>query len=128
MGSWWLTREIELSTLRAAHVEVVGDWRWGGVRAKITLPASKNDQAALGTARGHLCRCSDWVLADCPVHTVLDQLCWLRRTFPSRFDARGRPDLELPLFPTLSGGVVEKGPDDGYHHPRGANAGSRRLR
>ena len=66
-----------------------------------------NDQAAMGVARAHVCRCHLDVAADCPVHSILDQWFWLRRAFPDRF-VDGVPDLDLPLFPTARGEVVGK--------------------
>ena len=107
IGSWWLMCEIELSTARAAHLSFAGSWDQEGGCVRLTLPASKHDQAAFGTARAHTCKCRGDVAADCPFHCILDQWFWLRRTFPSRF-TDGRPDLDLPLFPTPGGEVVGK--------------------
>ena len=107
MGSWWLLREIELSTLRARLVtQARGD---GGQRqAFITLPASKSDQAAHGIARGHRCHCIDGgPRQSCPVHVLRDQALFLRRQFPHRF-LEGVPDWNLPLFPSLGGETCEK--------------------
>ena len=108
VGAWWLLREVELSTLRAAHAEVVDVVAGGRPVVRLTLPASKTDQMALGSGRAHRCICTTDPGPGCPVHAVLDQLLWLRRTFPGRH-VGGRPDLDLPLFPTPEGGVVAKG-------------------
>ena len=49
-GTWWLLREIELSTVRARLVEASRTSE-GTQLVYITLPASKSDQGALGVAR-----------------------------------------------------------------------------
>ena len=103
VGSWWLMREVELATVRAAHLAFSGAWDQEGGCVRITLPASKNDQQALGVARAHTCKCREVIAADCPVHTILQQWYWLREAFPPRW-VDGRPDLDLPLFPTSGGG------------------------
>ena len=104
-GAWFLTREVELSCARAALIEFDVDvdnqplvrWR---------LPASKNDQQALGVARAHGCSCGS-SLASCPWHALRMQLDRLQRMFPQSF-VEGKPVLTLPLFPDASGKVVEK--------------------
>ena len=76
--------------------------------ATLTLPASKTDQTALGTARAHPCLCGVGVpRPDCPVHALWDQLLVLRRSFPALHVA-GRPSPSLPLFPTLQGTAISK--------------------
>merc|ERR1711884_646818 len=72
-----------------------------------SLPASKNDAAAFGAYRAHRCHCLRSVTVMCPAHAVADQLQFLARAFPHRF-SDGRPALDLPLFPSASGAVVEK--------------------
>ena len=105
-GSWFLTREVELSTTRAELVELTGqspdDWcvQW-------RLPASKSDPQALGVARTHGCACAGHSVAGCPYHAVATQLARLRRLFPDR--CRGQAfDMDLPLFPDVSGTPVTK--------------------
>ena len=109
VGAWWMLRELELSTLRAAHVEIIGDWRSRGVTVRLTLPASKNDSAAIGTSRSHRCHCLHRACPMCPAHSVIDQVLLLSRIFPARFE-EGSPALDLPLFPSASGQPVDKGP------------------
>ena len=106
-GAWWLLREVELSTLRARLAEascgVDGVWR-----VHLTLPASKSDQEARGTARGHRCRCASLPSPfGCPVCAVRDQLSFLARQFPQRW-AGGLPDWQLPLFPQITGEASTK--------------------
>ena len=72
VGAWWMLRELELSTLRAAHIEILGDWRSGAVTVRLTLPASKNDAAAFGTSRAHRCHCLDRACTMCPAHSIID--------------------------------------------------------
>ena len=106
-GAWWMLREVELSTVRAAHVEFTGCWTTSGLGVRLTLPASKNGPAALGASRAHRCHCIGRVLVNCPAHAVVRQFFWLRHAFPARF-SNGVPDLDLVLFPDLAGRVVEK--------------------
>ena len=73
------------------------------------LPASKTDTQAFGASRSHRCGCGQGAASpSCPFHAAWDQLLWLRRTFPTQFDASGRPARDLPLFPDWSGGTVAK--------------------
>ena len=111
VGSWWMLREAELSTLRASHVELVGNWARAGLIVRLTLPTSKTDSAAFGMARSHRCHCrpGGGALPLCPAHAVVDQLLLISRRFPSRF-AGGTPDLSIPLFPDVGGNAVEKAP------------------
>ena len=104
-GTWWLLREIELSTL-PAHLVEVSKGTDGLPVVSLTLPASKTDQAARGAARCHRCRCESVSAPfSCPAHAVLDQMAFLRRQFPQRWP-QGRPDQLLPLFPGLGGDTV----------------------
>ena len=105
-GSWFLTREVELSTARAALIEFGTDG-FGNQVVRWRLPASKNDQEAHGVARAHGCCCRQGNLASCPFHALELQLNRLRRLFPSRF-SNGVPDFDLPLFPDEAGAVVSK--------------------
>ena len=41
VGAWWLLREVELATLRAAHAEFSGCWMTSGLGVRLTLPAPK---------------------------------------------------------------------------------------
>jgi hypothetical protein len=104
-GSWFMTREIELSTARAALVQIVD--RESSPRAVWHLPASKTDPQAFGVSRTHGCSCSGAPGPNCPAHELWDKLLFLRRRFPGRWTSEG-PDWDLPLFPTPSGAVVEK--------------------
>ena len=73
MGSWWLCREIELSSSRVRLVELmVSDAGVPSVRWH--LPASKNDTMAVGAGRT-LCCCCDMVgRSGCPAHLSLGPL------------------------------------------------------
>lgn len=105
-GAWFLTREVELSTTRAALVTLRGsspedfcvEWR---------LPASKSDPQALGVARSHGCACGGSSPAGCPYHAVESQLRRLRRLFPEKW-SNEKCDMNLPLFPDVEGGTVSK--------------------
>ena len=100
-GSWWMMREMELSTTRARLVAVGGGEH---PTISIQLAATKTDTRALGVSRSHGCICQPgrW-LASCPVHAILDQQILLARFFPNRAG-----DLSLPLFPDIRGQAVSK--------------------
>jgi len=107
VGAWWLLREIEISTLRAALVQITLEAR--SPRACLQLLASKTDQRALGVSRTHGCGCADLAAPSpsCPVHAAWDQLLTLQRLFPGRWRGN-QPDLDLPLFPSELGEVCGK--------------------
>ena len=107
IGAWWMMREIELSTVRAAHISFTGDWGRTSLGARLVLPASKNGPAAFGAARAHRCHCLDAVTPLCPAHALAAQVLLLARLFPGHF-VDGKPSLDLPLFPNLRGEAVDK--------------------
>ena len=74
VGSWWMCREIELATLRAALVEFNIVSR--PPLATLHLPASKSDQLAAGMARSLSCTCmaSRSERSCCPVHVLIDHV------------------------------------------------------
>ena len=103
LGSWWMLREIEISTSRAMLLEVVLEEE----RPKVawTLPVSKTDQQALGAIRSHRCLCGrGFDVGSCPAHVAWDHLLSLRVMFPDRFES----DPDLPLFPDVQGNPVTK--------------------
>jgi len=104
-GTWWMLRELELATLRAALVEIR---EVSPPVAVLTLPASKNDFEGLGATRALACVCLGGPpRRDCPCHAVWDQKLLLQRRFPGRH-AGGQPDADLPLFPLRSGAPASK--------------------
>jgi hypothetical protein len=108
-GSWWLTREIELSNTRACHVSFAGSPSVPGqLVATWCLPASKADPQAIGENRVHGCTCEHKTLHACPAHALFLQRGRLAQLFPGRFDDRGSPDPDLPLFPDHAGSPVGK--------------------
>ena len=106
-GSWFLAREVELSTTRARLVSL--ETGVDGEKAiRWYLPASKNDPEARGVSRAHGCACVPGItLQSCPYCAVEAQLHRLKRLFPDRWQG-DVPDLDLPLFPTSTGTVVVK--------------------
>ena len=56
IGSWWMTREVELCNARSSHVHKVGE----GLKLVATWapPASNTDLMALGVDSAHGCGCS----------------------------------------------------------------------
>jgi len=108
VGAYWMLREIEASSLRAALVEVTLSAA-GAPRVLMHLPASKTDQAAAGAARSHGCGCRPGSPPSpgCPAHAAWDQLLELRRRFPDSWHD-GRPSRDLPLFPDVEGRACDK--------------------
>ena len=106
-GTWSLCREVELSTSRTRLLELRLP-RAGRPSVVWHLPASKNDQAAIGYSRSLICRCSPSISkAECPVHVLWDHACFLRHRFPASFE-NDVPIRDFPLFPDESGSVVSK--------------------
>jgi len=106
IGSWFLTREIELSSASAAALELTFP-QPGVPQVRFHLPASKTDVSAAGTAREHGCSCRGSPVPSCPAHAAWDHLTFLRERFPDRWQAAS-PPFELPLFPTELGTVCAK--------------------
>ena len=98
-GSWWLCREIELSTARARMVEI----RHGHGLPTATwhLPVSKSDPQALGLARTLQCSCSRLGRAGCPVHGLWDHLGFLQARFGARWGVQLGTSLSFLLASVL---------------------------
>ena len=99
-GCFWMLRELELSCSLVRHITVDLEsltvfWR---------LAASKTDVMALGTVRSWGCVCTSGKAVPCPVHAVIAQLALLE----SRFGVPRIREGALPLFPSATGGFVEK--------------------
>ena len=105
-GSWWLCREIELSTSRARLLEILVPPD-GVPSARWHLPASKSDTEAVGMARSLFCACEVVGRPACPVHCLWDHVCFLQHRFPHEF-VDGLASWDFPLFPTEAGKVVTK--------------------
>ena len=101
-GTWWLTREIELSAAKVCHITLKGEGR--SLTATWLLPVSKTDQQALGCERTHGCCCNELDPYLCPSHTLQRQL--------SRLEGRFGQDWLLlpdsPLWPDRDGMTVKK--------------------
>ena len=102
LGSWFLTRELELSSARAVHVKCSAS------AVTWLLPADKTDSEALGKERTLGCSCNAAPASLCPVHCFAEHLEMLRRRFPDRLLASGKFDSSLPLFPDATGAVISK--------------------
>ena len=61
----------------------------------------------MGMGRSLRCVCSVVGRSGCPVHCAWDHLLFLQSRFPERF-VDGVPNLDLPLFATREGEVVQK--------------------
>jgi hypothetical protein len=109
LGSWFLLREVELSSTRAALVEVWPTGDEGKPKVTWALPASKTDQRACGTVRSHGCCCSDQAKPrpDCPAHAAWDHLLFLKRTFPEGW-CGDVPPPHLAMFPDAAGAPCSK--------------------
>ena len=104
-GSWFLTREVELSTARARLVEIQLS---PSPHVTWCLPVSKTDQQALGVHRTHCCHCEfGGAPRACAVHVLWDQLSYLRRRFPEAI-VDGHFAEDFPLFPDREGKVCSK--------------------
>ena len=103
VGSWWLTREIELSNALLRDVRVIGPGE-----IALTLPASKTDIAALGTARSHKCACGRWGSGPALLDPLLCPACNLREQMLWAGGRHGAPAEHGLLFPSGEGTVVPK--------------------
>ena len=101
LGSWFMTRGIELSAARCVHLTVTQDQ----LSVNWMLPVSKTDVQALGTSRSLRCSCAptgrDGI---CPAHVAIDYLELLR----GRFTEDVCKDPAFPLFPNGSGQVLSQ--------------------
>ena len=101
LGSWFLTREIELSLALCKNVTVVTN---GGVLAvKWRLPASKTDPMAVAVVRELGCTCQGCSAALCPARVTEEHFRNLAKLFGPNVPR------DLPLFPSLDGQAVAKG-------------------
>ena len=91
-----MLRELEISCAKVCHLEVDAIHFW----VDWTLPASKTDVRALGKVRRWECVCSGDFTRPCPFHAIVNQLEILRSSH--------RGEGSSPLFPTISGGFVDK--------------------
>ena len=102
VGSWWLTREIELSNALVQDVRVVCPGE-----ISLTLPASKTDIAALGTSRSHKCACGCWASGPQLLEPALCPACALHEQFRWASARPGGSGAARPLFPS-GDGIVSK--------------------
>ena len=95
VGSWFLTREVELATSRACLVSVTE-----GECPSVSwcLPASKADTRAVGIERIHYCECVNESSADCPVCAMRAHLAFLAKAFPDQLED-GEVQSGLPPLP-----------------------------
>ena len=108
VGSWFLTREVELATSRACLVRITEAAHGHPATVSWSLPASKSDPRAEGVERTHRCACSDGRFSPgCPVCAMRDHLSFLRKAFPKAVQG-STFSKDFPLFPTESGGVCSK--------------------
>ena len=106
-GSWFLARELELSSAPASTV-VMHTLAVAPLSVSWALPASKTDVVARGTVRRHGCACVEAVVTGkCRAHALWDQLKLLKLLFPGRWQG-DTPAADLPLFPSADGSVVRK--------------------
>ena len=99
-GAFWMMRELELGCAQVGHVSLDLD----AMAVEWRLPASKTDVKALGISRRWGCVCVGALDLPCPVHAVIGQLRLLAHTFGQAKVDKGL----LPMFPSASGGFVDK--------------------
>ena len=106
LGSWFLTREVELACSRAVLVRVHTE---GRASVEWHLPASKADTRAEGVARTHFCTCtpSDRGRPDCPACVMHAHLATLRKMFAGHL-IDGKFPKDFPLFPDARGRPCSK--------------------
>ena len=102
LGVFFLTREIEISLALVANFEVF--FTQDGPRVRWCLPATKTDPTAISVSREWGCLCASGPRTRCPAHVVVGHVAILVKYF----GPRDQWPLDLPLFPDLAGGVVEK--------------------
>jgi hypothetical protein len=102
LGSFFLTREIEISLAFAVHFRIIDGPT--GPEVEWRLPVSKTDPRAVSVTRTWKCLCSSTQPFPCPSHTAVSHLDDLR----SRFGIDGSLPDSLPLFPTRDGNISEK--------------------
>ena len=96
LGSFFLTRELELACARYQHLSI------GQGKVTWVLPATKTDVHAIGVTRSWGCICGGEA-KPCPYHAAV----WLRDALQVHFGDRVM-EIDFPLFPTLAGGTVSK--------------------
>ena len=99
LACWFLMREIEISAMKACHMEVNCSTK----TVAMFLPASKTDTEARGVRRTHGCGCVSLegritIVSRrlCPFHLALDLLEVLEEAFGKEYTA----GATNPLFPT----------------------------
>ena len=93
-----MLRELEIGCAKVCHLEVDLVHSW----VDRTLPVSKTDVRALGKVRRWECVCSGGLTGPCPFHAIVNQLEILRLSHGGELSGSSL------LFPTLSGGFVDK--------------------
>ena len=102
LNCWWVTREIEASAARVAHITFDHETQ----SVTWLLPASKRDLFAVGEARTHGCGCTTGSRHPaCPYHMFVDYFRVPAAKFGEDFDSIHR---NLPLFPSSLGATLLK--------------------
>ena len=102
LNFWWVTREIEASAARVAHITV--DHKTQLVTW--LLHASNRDLFAVGEVRTHVCGCTNVSRhRGCPYHVVVDYFKVLAAKLAECFHSIHR---NLPLFPSSLGANLLK--------------------
>ena len=103
MGTWWMSRGIEISFALTCHIRLDHPRRQVGW----LFAASERDPQALGEERVHHCSCDeDESLMDiCPYHVTMAYFELLREHFGDTFASA---TARLPLFPDRNGTAFSK--------------------
>ncbi len=97
VGPFFMLRELEAASAKLGHVVFTS----APPQVHWELPTSKTDLQALGVARTWGCVCEGPNVL-CPVCFMARHVERLGEAFP------GTPPDQLPLFPTIAGGVPQK--------------------
>eukprot|EP00971_Amphidinium_carterae_P246526 4896473-Amphidinium_carterae.1 len=100
-GSFFMLREVELSTSRLSHLT------FDSSMVSWLLPTSKTDSRAHGVERAWRCLCREGLRTPCPLHALLEQhelACALAR----RLHGEDFLPSSFPLFPAADGTEVTK--------------------
>jgi hypothetical protein len=108
-GSFFMTREVELSLAVWEHIDII----WKARKVTLNLPASKTDPKALGKRRTWGCVGDGDLIKPCGLHSLTFQEDWCDLRVAND-DGDLPPDL--PVFPTCEGKIRVKGGHGIYLH------------
>ena len=102
IATWWLLREIEMSSLAQREVTLTPDGT-----AHVFLSTSKTDPRALGVTRSHKCACGSVPGAPSVIPCSLCPYCAVKEHL-DLLQLSGNAAPDAPFFPTQSGQPASK--------------------